>query len=411
MFRFLRFAVTFSTVWNAPSIMPVQGALVPHELHANGKTITLSAPAEYSINVAVEGLRRVRFLAKSPDGRIFATDMYSRADNSRGQVLILDGWDATTGRFAHITPYLQRLRNPNSIAFYTDKSGQSWLYVALTNKLVRYRYAAGDMMPSGELQTLAQYPDYGLDYKYGGWHLTRTVAFGKVQGRDRMFVAVGSSCNACVEKEPVRATISVMDTDGGHSKVLMRNVRNAVGLRWDADTSMLLATNMGDDQLGDRSPDDTLLSISAAQIAAVEAGGSSLDAGWPYCYVQGTEVRPDPVFGKEPAADCGHVIRPLTAFAAHSSPLGVDKLSKTQAATEILVALHGAGHPRIGTGYRVVSVSSTDKRPRDFLTGFLAQVNGKPIPAGRPCGILTIGPGQLLVTDDLLGAIYYVHHK
>jgi glucose/arabinose dehydrogenase len=199
-------------------------------LQANGKQITLNLPADYDVRVALDGLKRVRFMAKSPDGRIFATDMFNRADNKRGQVLILDGWNTAENRFARAVPYLQHLRNPNSIAFYTDKSGQAWLYVALTDRLVRYRYKAGDMQPSGDPEVLAHYPDYGLDYKYGGWHLTRTIAFGSITGKPHMFVSVGSSCNACTETEAVRATISIMDPDGNHSMIVVKNVRNAVGL-------------------------------------------------------------------------------------------------------------------------------------------------------------------------------------
>jgi len=393
-------------------VLPLCGAAqapVPHVLQANGKTITLSAPDGYDVSVVADGLRRVRFLAKSPDGRIFATDMFSRADNSRGKVLILDGWDAAAGRFTKVTTYLDKLRNPNDVAFYTDDKGQSWLYVPLTDKLVRYRYKAGDVQPEGEPEVLAHYPAYGLDYKYGGWHLTRTVAFGKVGGRDRMFVAVGSSCNACAETEPVRATISVMDPDGTHSVVLMQHARNAVGLRWDAAGGRLLASNMGDDQLGDKAPADTLLAVTAAQIATVESSGKPMDAGWPYCYVQsasqGAEVRPDPVWGKDPAADCPHVLKPMMAFAAHSSPLGVESLG----GGSWLVALHGAGHPRIGTGYRVVAVSA--KGTQDFVTGFLEQRAGKPVVVGRPCGILQIAPDEWLVTDDFLGAVYRIWRK
>ena len=54
---------------------------------------------------------------------------------------------------------------------------------------------------------IATFPDYGLDYKYGGWHLTRSLSFHN----KKLFVSVGSSCNACIEKEDVRASIIEMD--------------------------------------------------------------------------------------------------------------------------------------------------------------------------------------------------------
>ena len=103
------------------------------------------------------------------------------------------------------------LHNPNSVAFYKDRDGTDWFYLALTDRLVRYRYEAGKDAPSGEPQVLATFPAYGLAYKYGGWHLTRTVVVG---GDGKIYVAVGSSCNACEEKEEVRASILQMNPDG-----------------------------------------------------------------------------------------------------------------------------------------------------------------------------------------------------
>src|SRR5690348_7163756 len=113
--------------------------------YAPGKSITLALPANLDINVAATGLKRVRFFAQSPDGRIFATGMHNLADNTQGAVYILDGWNEKTHTFDKITHYLEHLRNPNNVAFWTDPATQqSWLYVPLTDRLVRYKYSAGD---------------------------------------------------------------------------------------------------------------------------------------------------------------------------------------------------------------------------------------------------------------------------
>jgi len=81
---------------------------------------------------------------------------------------------------------------------------------------LRYRYWRGDDAPSGAPEVIATFPDYGLNYKYGGWHLTRSIAFGG----GKLYVSVGSSCNACEEDEPIRATALQMDVDGKNQKVL-----------------------------------------------------------------------------------------------------------------------------------------------------------------------------------------------
>jgi glucose/arabinose dehydrogenase len=209
----------------------------------------LNLPEGLDISIAAQGLKRVRFMAKSPDGRIFVTDMYNRADNSRGTIYILDGFDAQSGKFARVIPYLQHLRNPNSVAFYTDPAGQAWLYVPLTDKLERFRFRLGEESPTAQPEVLTTYPDYGLNYKYGGWHLTRTVAFGEKENQGNLYISVGSSCNACEEKEEVRASLTVMSPEGKNAKFLARGLRNAVGLRVVGGT--LYATNMGADHLGD----------------------------------------------------------------------------------------------------------------------------------------------------------------
>ena len=66
--------------------------LVLHRISlANSKSFDLNLPEGFAISVAAQGLKRVRFMANSPDGRIFVTDMYNLSDNKRGVIYILDG--------------------------------------------------------------------------------------------------------------------------------------------------------------------------------------------------------------------------------------------------------------------------------------------------------------------------------
>jgi glucose/arabinose dehydrogenase len=377
--------------------------LKPHRITLqNGKSFSLDVPEEFEISLAAEGLKRVRFMGKAPDGRIFVTDMYNLADNKRGTVYILGRFDEKSGRFGKPLVYLSNLRNPNSLAFYADAKGQQWLYLALTDKLVRYKFRDGDEAPEGQPEILATYPDYGLNYKYGGWHLTRTIAFGQGENRDRLYVSVGSSCNACAEKEEIRATLSVMDADGKNAKIIGRGLRNAVGLRMV--NGALYLTNMGADHLGDDAPDDTMF---VAEKGALQAN-TEVNYGWPYCYFERGKIVPDPKFTNAVSrVDCGKVPAPYTTFAAHGSPLGLEYFGSDTTSPalheQFLVALHGASHTRIKHGYRVVRVSDKGQ-PEDFITGFLD--NG--VIYGRPCDILRIGPNSFLLTDDHAGVIYYV---
>ena len=368
--------------------------LSPHHITlANGKSFDLNLPEGYEINIAVQGLKRVRFMAQSPDNRIFVTDMYNLSDNRRGVVYILDQFDPATRRFKKVTTYMSGLRNPNSVAFYKDSDGTDWFYLALTDRLVRYRYEAGKNAPSGEPQVLATFPDYGLGYKYGGWHLTRTI----VVGDGKIYVAVGSSCNACEEKEEVRASILQMDPDGKNQHYFARGLRNAVGLRWIE--GKLYATNMGSDHLGDNRPADTFYTIEDGK-----------HYGWPYCYQAASRVYSDPKFNAGGAKfDCRKVPQALTPFPAHSSPLGLeyfDANNSTDLAGSFLVALHGSTKKRLQRGYKVVRVRESGAM-EDFLTGFfeMGKING------RPADVFSVGKDAFLVTDDYSGVVYYVYRK
>jgi len=362
---------------------------------SGGRTFNLNLPEGFRISVAAQGLRRARFVAESPDGRLFVTDMHDLSDNRKGAVYVLDRFDPATKRFERVTPYLTGLRNPNSVAFYTDARGITWLYLALTDRLLRYRYAAGADAPVGEPEVLATFPDYGLNYKYGGWHLTRTVAVG---GDGKVYVSVGSSCNACVEKEEVRAAVLVMEPDGGRRRIYARGLRNAVGLRWVG--GRLFATDMGADHLGKDKPADAMYALR-----------EGANYGWPYCYRSGRKVYPDAKFNPRGRKfSCRGVPAALAAFDSHSAPLGLEHFDAGGAAgvsDSFLVALHGSTTKSLGRGYRVVRVPASGGAPEDFITGF--QQGGKV--NGRPVDIFSLGGDAFLLTDDHAGVVYYVYKQ
>ncbi|MES2393675.1 MAG: hypothetical protein V4555_18700, partial [Acidobacteriota bacterium] len=474
-----------SRLRSCPALFLVAAALSPalesqtaHTLaYTPGKSITLSLPSGFDINVAATGLRRIRFFAQAPDGRIFATGMHDLSDNTNGTIYILDGWNPQTHTFTNVIHYLDHLRNPNNLAFYTDpKTHQSWIYLPLTDRLVRYKYNPGDTHPTTPPEVLTRFPDYGLNYKYGGWHLTRTVAIASLHGRTRIYITTGSSCNYCKEREAVRAALVVMNPDGSHEQIVAHGLRNAVDLRFlpDLDGGALFATNMGDDHLGDQLPDDTFFELDSDTHPGPIAQVSAPNYGWPACYFahgqptldhtplpdlpSADDARTnlaersraaaaernaavDSVYGAQqgvaaagtnlaaqvhdavgpnlgpvpaPLTTCKDVPRAYATFTAHGSPLGFAYFAAGKNSLlrdSFLVALHGASHPHIGTGYRIVRFTAADRTPQPFLTGFLTSAGGKTVVHGRPCGILRIGPDTFLVSDDFLGIIYYIHPK
>lgn len=371
-----------------------QTRLTPHKITLkNGKSFNLNLPENYEIIPAAEGLKRVRFFAKSPDGRIFVTDMFNLTDNKKGTVYILDEFNTETGKFGKVIAYMTNLKNPNSVQFYTDSNGQDWFYLAETDKLTRRKFTRGETKPSDtKPQTLATFPDYGLSYKYGGWHLTRTIAFAP---NGKLYVSVGSSCNACDEKEEVRATVLEMNADGTNRRYFAKGLRNAVGLKWIENN--LFATNQGSDHLGLNKPDETFYALA-----------DGADYGWASCYQSNGRIFRDAKFRR--LKSCRNVPVSYAYFPAHSSALGFDYFDENTPDEYIknsfLVALHGSTDKTLAKGYRIVIVRKGEKL-KDFISGFL---QGKTV-RGRPCDIMKLDENSFLFTDDYSGIVYLVRRK
>jgi len=373
-------------------------SLVEHTIALeNGESFSLNAPDDLSIIPASQGMGRIRFMDVSPDGRLFVPDMINLSDNSNGKIYALEDFDASTGRFGSRTEYLTNLRNPNSLAFYTDEAGQDWLYIALTDSLMRYKYEDGDMAPSGESETITTFPDYGLSYKYGGWHLTRTIEFGD---NGKLYISSGSSCNVCEEKDDEkdnRAVIIEINPDGSEERVYAEGLRNAVGLEWAKNS--LFATDMGSDHLGDDMPIEKFVEVKDGK-----------NYGWPYCYQADGEIFTDTnelLDGAERRIDCDIVPVSEAEFPSHAAPLGLEYFDKKTKLTGLkdsfLVALHGSSDRSLGRGYSIVRVDR-DNQVNDYITGFM--VDGYRY--GRPVDMIKLTDDQFFFTDDFAGVVYYV---
>ena len=386
-------SILFISLVCSMGILAQQPNLVPQQVKLkNGKRFSLNLPANYEIIPAAEGLKRVRFFAKAPDGRMFVTDMHDLTDNEKGIIYILDQWNTETGKFGKIIPYMTGLKNPNSVQFYTDSEGQDWLYIAETHQLTRRKFTQGETKSTAKAEVLATFPDYGLSYKYGGWHLTRTIAVG---GNEKIYVSVGSSCNACVEKEKVRATVLEMNPDGSEQKIYATGLRNAVGLKWIG--KFLFATNQGADHLGKNKPDETFYALKR-----------DADYGWASCYSSNGKIFADPKFKR--ASGCKNVLPPYAYFPAHSSALGFDYFDHPNTddiiKNSFLVALHGSTDAVIGHGYKIIIMRKGQKL-ENFMDGFLV---GKTV-NGRPVDIYRIDENSFYFSDDRAGVIYYVRRK
>src|SRR5690606_16586934 len=96
---------------------------------SNGDSFSLIIPKNFKVSVAFETKSRIRFLAMSPDKRLFVTDMKNLTDNKKGELLVFEDWNEKEKKFNKKSVYLSNLHNPNQAAFY-----KGYLYVAETDK-------------------------------------------------------------------------------------------------------------------------------------------------------------------------------------------------------------------------------------------------------------------------------------
>ncbi|WP_295820296.1 PQQ-dependent sugar dehydrogenase [uncultured Deinococcus sp.] len=341
-------------------------------------TPTLKAPDGFRVTEFADGFKQPRFMTVASNGDVLLSDM------GAGSVYVLT--DANKdGRAEGKHVYVTGLSQPHGLAIHGGS-----LYVAETDKVVRFAYKPGDTKASGQPQTLLTLPS-------GGGHSTRTVTFGP---DGKMYVAAGSSCNVCEESDAKRAAIWVYDADGKNGKAYATGLRNAVGMEWVGNT--LYATNNGRDQLGDDFPPEGFYKVTS--------GGFY---GWPYCYTTkaGQAQVWDRDFGKKTAAACGNATPAFALTTAHSAPLGMAAYSGSSFPAsfrgQLFIALHGSWNRSEKSGYRVVTVDPASGKVSDFLTGFL---QGQKT-VGRPVDLAIMPDGALLLTDDGAGKVWRIQYS
>ncbi len=230
------------------------------------------------------------------------------------------------------------------------------------------------------------------DYAPSGQHSTRTIA---IEPDGDLLVSHGSSCNVCWEEDEERASIITAPPEGGEWRVLMRGLRNAVGVAVDPATGTAWATVNGRDLMGDDVPPETLYRVV-----------DGADAGWPRCHA-GDIVDPD--FGDEPdprtgLVGCEGVVPPDAKFQAHMAPLGI-----TFWDDGAVIAFHGSWNRSEKVGYEVWWLPWDDGPsgpPVTLIGGFLDPETGDA--SGRPAGVTVGADGALYVSDDKGGYIYRV---
>ncbi len=332
----------------------------------------LSATKGWKVSVFAGGLGGPRHMATDEAGNIFVSL------TSGGKVVALPDRDRDGVADEPVT-FADGLNKPHGLAF---RGGE--LVVAETGRVSVLKDTDKDLKADSKEVIIDDIP-------VGEGHFTRSIA---ISPSGDIFVSVGSSCNACVEKDKRRA--AVLKAAGKKTALYATGLRNSVGIAIHPDTKDLWGADNGTDYLGEDLPPEELNRI-------VEGG----DYGWPYCY--GDKV-PDPNMGS--AERCRDTVPIDLGMQAHSAPLGIafgkGLRSPDRFKDSLFIAFHGSWNRSVPTGYKVVAVPFKDGRPSgkaiDVITGWLT----KDGPWGRPVQPLVGKDGALYISDDYAGVIYRV---
>lgn len=376
----------------------------------------LSLPAGFKVDVFAKDLQGPRAMRVAPNGDVFVTESMS------GRVKVLrPSPDGTAA--ASVETFAQGLLQPFGVEFYPAGAQPQWVYIAETNRVVRYAYKVGDTKASGIPEVVV--PELSPT---GGGHFTRDIAFS-LDGK-RMFVSVGSQSNVAEDmpkKTPAeikaweaerglgatwgpeenRADVLVYEVGSSKpGKVFATGIRNCVGLTVQPKTGDLWCTTNERDLLGD----DLVPDYSTR----VKEGGFY---GWPWYYMGKYE---DPRLKGDRPDLAGKATVPDVPYQAHSAALNLVFYTATSGASafpkeyvgEGFAVLHGSWNRAFRTGHKVVRVKMKNNVPtgeyEDFMVGFIADDGNA---WGRPVGAAVAKDGALLISDDGANVVYRISYS
>lgn len=378
----------------------------------------LHVPPGFSAELFAKDLPGARVMRIAPNGDVFL------AQTLQGKVTVLrpsaDGRSA-----AEVFTFAQGLNLPMGMEFQPAGAQPQWLYVAETNRIVRYAYQAGQTAAAGVPEVVV--PRL-YDSKAAG-HYTRDLVFSP--DGQRLYVSVGSETNVAdhLDRKSVaeaqaweqsqgivgapwgsetrRATVLVYDLQQpGQGRIFASGLRNCVGLTMQPANGALWCTVNERDMLGDDLvPDYT---------TRVQEGGFY---GWPWYYMGKYE---DPRHAGARPDLAGKSIVPDVPFQAHSAAVSLAFYPQGQTGAsafpaeyqgEAFAVLHGSWNRAFRTGHKVVRVRMKDGVPNgdyeDFMTGMITSDGNA---WGRPVAATVARDGSLLVSDDGAGVVYRISY-
>jgi glucose/arabinose dehydrogenase len=402
--------------------------------------MTFDVPSGFSVDLFAAGLRNPRFMAVSPEGVLYVSNM------SAGQILALPDRDED-GVADEMIVVAQGFSEANSLAFYKGD-----LYVGDTHQVLRLHDEDGDgIYGAAEKHVLVDLPSPGRCCS-NGWHTTRTIVFDEIN--EKLYVGIGVPCDLCRSQrmyindtlEPLEpndewGTILEFNADGTGKRIFASGIRNVVGMTLHPLTNELWGDHNGFDIGGPHVPpewvdiirEDDFMGYPFAYGYQVITDSTSSDAynaeDWHVAAIRSQRLDKVPDLyrkvGVFPLTAQDSLLvqkmkRPVALFDGHLAPLGLhfytQQLFPERYRNTAFVALHN-GRSRnslaAAPGFRVVALFSnpdgSDARIGDFMTGF-GPDPGQDRPKGAPVGIVSDQKGRLYVSDNYRNLVFRLTH-
>lgn len=325
-------------------------------------------------------LNNPRIICVGPNGTVYVSQ------REPGNVVMLR--DTDRDGVADVQRIVFRRKHSHGLAVRGNE-----LFVATATELYR-----APILRDGTLGQPVRFVDNLPD---GGQHPNRTLAFGR---NGKLYVSIGSSCNACTETNPEHATILEMDSDGKNRRIFASGLRNTIGFDWHPSTGRMWGMDHGVDWLGDDAQQEELNELLA-----------ETRYGWPYILGDGQrnpQDEPPPAYSMDWWQ--ANSREPVLLYTAHAAPMQMAFYRGAMFPQEFrgsaFVTMRGSWNRSTPSGYEVVRILfDAEGRPtrfEPFLTGFLRQDGQTWRHYGRLCGLAEMPDGSLLVGDDTNNILY-----
>jgi glucose/arabinose dehydrogenase len=413
--RIWRAAALAAAAFALPALAQAQGTLEKlSDFKVTGAS--LDVPTIPQDGPKAESIKKVLSKIKLPDG--FKISLYAIVPDARHMAVGPQGvvtfvgtrkskvyavTDRDKDRVAdEVKPFAASLKLaiPNGVCFSKD----GFLYIVEQNRVLEYPaaeffYESADVAAFNVVKQGELIPREEESYN----HTARTCRVGP---DNKLYITLGQPYNVTPKakldlyNKVGMGGIIRMDRDGKNREVFALGVRNSVGLAFNPKDGTLWFDDNQVDGMGD--------DIPPGELNRATKPGQHF--GFPY--FGGGKVRTEEYKADTPPAD---VVFPEVEHAAHAADLGLHFYAGTQFPAKyrggIFSAQHGSWNRTTPVGARVMFTSlkedGTADKSEPFAEGWLT-AGGEYL--GRPVDIAQLADGSLLVSDDLVGALYRISY-